>query len=52
MLAKCAHAPKFGHIVKTSQSEALWTTVFALGISHLPCSLDLIGVKVYRRGGS
>ena len=40
-LAKCAHPPKFGHFVKTSPSEVLWTTVFALGINHLACQRHL-----------
>ncbi|HOE41973.1 MAG TPA: PAS domain S-box protein [Rhodoferax sp.] len=39
--AKCAHPPKFRHFVKTSQSEVLWTTEFALDINHLACQRHL-----------
>jgi hypothetical protein len=41
MLAKCAHPPKFGHYVKTSQWEVLRTTGFALDINHLACQRHL-----------
>ena len=37
---------KFGHFVKTSPNEVLWTTLFALGINRLPCPFDLIRVPV------
>jgi hypothetical protein len=40
-MAKCAHPPKFGHFVKTSQGEVLWTTEFALDINHLACQRHL-----------